>query len=254
MPADVVAPILSVRDLDVRYGAVRALKDVSLEVNEGELVGLVGPNGAGKSTLLMTIAGVLKPKAGTVDFDGRSVIGDTPERIVRRGDAEVLGDREPREDATALRHERDAAGPARAEDLKSRYEQLYERFPLLLERKNSPAGQLSGGEQQQLAIGRALLSGPKLLLIDEPSLGLAPQIVEKVFDVIDMLKSEGATILLVEQNAIATVQMSDRTYLLSGGRIEMEGSAADFEGREDIFGSVYLGGAAAGRQGEGQTA
>jgi branched-chain amino acid transport system ATP-binding protein len=254
MPADVVAPILSVRDLDVRYGAVRALKDVSLEVNEGELVGLVGPNGAGKSTLLMTIAGVLKPKAGTVDFDGRSVIGDTPERIVRRGVALVPERRRIFARLTVAENLRVAAGPARAEDLKSRYEQLYERFPLLLERKNSPAGQLSGGEQQQLAIGRALLSGPKLLLIDEPSLGLAPQIVEKVFDVIDMLKSEGATILLVEQNAIATVQMSDRTYLLSGGRIEMEGSAADFEGREDIFGSVYLGGAAAGRQGEGQTA
>jgi branched-chain amino acid transport system ATP-binding protein len=253
MPADAAAPILAVRDLDVRYGAVRALRGVTLDVREGELVGLVGPNGAGKSTLLMTIAGVLKPKAGTIELNGSSVIGDTPERIVRRGVALVPERRRIFARLTVAENLRVAAGIARAEDLPARYEQLYERFPLLHDRRDSPAGQLSGGEQQQLAIGRALLSGPKLLLIDEPSLGLAPQIVEKVFEIIDALRSEGATILLVEQNALATVEMSDRTYLLGGGQIEMTGTAADFEGRDDIFGSVYLGAAAAGPQGEGQT-
>jgi branched-chain amino acid transport system ATP-binding protein len=233
---------------------VRALRGVSLEVNAGELVGLVGPNGAGKSTLLMTIAGVLKPKDGTVELDGQSVVGETPERIVRRGVALVPERRRIFARLTVGENLRVAAGIARHEDLKDRYEQLYERFPLLHDRRDSPAGQLSGGEQQQLAIGRALLSGPKLLLIDEPSLGLAPQVVEKVFEIIDTLRSEGATILLVEQNALATVEMSDRTYLLSSGQIEMTGRAADFEGREDIFGSVYLGAAAAGPQDEGQTA
>jgi branched-chain amino acid transport system ATP-binding protein len=234
--------MLRLTDVSVHYGRIAAVNDLSLEVNEGELVGLVGHNGAGKSTTLWTITGVLKPTSGEITFEGRSIGGASPEEILRLGIALVPENRrifgrltvgENLRIATSARRDRGAA----AADI----ERMIERFEALGRYYDRSGSKLSGGEQQQLAIARALLARPKLLLLDEPTLGLAPLIVDRVFEILVELKEEGTTILLVEQNAARTIEVADHTYVLrSGGRIAFHGTAAELAKVGD-FESAYIG-------------
>ena len=232
--------MLSVNGLDVRYGAIQAVRGIDLEVAEGEIVALLGANGAGKSTTLKAIVG-LAPGRGSIRFAGESIIGSDTEDIVRRGLTLVPEGRRIFPSLTvaenltlgaALRRDADAAARSRAEVL--------ELFPVLAERAQQPAGTLSGGQQQQLAIGRALMSAPRLLLLDEPSLGLAPQIVDDIFDLILNLKARGLTILLVEQDAVAALDIADRAYVMANGRIVMSG-AADMLRNSEHVARAYLG-------------
>lgn len=230
--------VLKVEDLHVSYGNVPALKGVSLHVSDGEMVGVVGPNGAGKSTLLLSIAGALKPIVGGVQFCGNDIGSRQPEEIVRLGVALVP---ERRRIFANLTVEENlvvsTASKTRSCSEIKELDRVYDRFPVLAERRQSSGGSLSGGQQQQLAIARALLAKPKLLLVDEPSLGLAPLIVEQVFDALRTLREEGVSILLVEQNAVATIGMSDRVYLLRRGEIEHEGASGNDSERSLILDS-----------------
>ena len=227
--------LLSVADLHVSYGRVPALRGVSLKVRRGEMVGVVGPNGAGKSTLLLTIAGVLRPVQGGVQLGDESLVRQAPEDIVRKGVSLVPERRHIFAQLTVEENLKVAAATRTEKQQTTRdLEELYERFPILGERRASRGGNLSGGQQQQLAIARALLTRPQLLLVDEPSLGLAPILVERVFDSLAALRDEGVSILLVEQNALATIEMSDRIYVLRRGEIALEGEGTDATIRADI--------------------
>ena len=235
--------MLEVAGLRVDYGAIRAVHDVSLSVAEGELVALLGANGAGKSTTLMCIAGALRASGGSVRLEGRDVTAARPEAMVRRGVATVPETRDVFPDLTVAENlqlgayvrRADAAGVA--ED-RARMQAM---FPVLAERASQPAGTLSGGEQQMLVIARAMMSRPRILLLDEPSLGLAPTIVEQIFEMIAALKASGLTILLVEQNASKALAVADRAYVMRLGRIEVEGSAAELAAATDLK-SLYLAG------------
>jgi branched-chain amino acid transport system ATP-binding protein len=234
--------MLKITDLSVHYGRVRAVQSLSLEVNEGELVGLVGHNGAGKTTTLMTITGALRPAAGDIVFQGSSLIGRSPDAILRAGISLVPEGRrifgrlsvgENLKIGATTRSDRKQA----EQDVK----RMLERFPVLERDWAKSGAKLSGGEQQQLAIARALLSRPRLLLLDEPTLGLAPLMVDRVFEILADLRSDGVTILLVEQNAARTIEIADRTYVMrSGGRIEFHGTAEELAQRAD-FETAYIG-------------
>ena len=234
--------MLRLTDVSVHYGRVAAVQKLTLEVNEGELVGIVGHNGAGKSTTLWAITGVLKPSAGQITFEEKSLVGVSPDGILRRGVALVPENRrifgrlsvgENLQIGTSGRRDRRAVHA----DIKA----MCERFPVLGAYYDRPGSKLSGGEQQQLAIARALLARPRLLLLDEPTLGLAPLIVDQVFEILQELKEEGVTILLVEQNAARTIEVADRTYVMrSGGRIQFHGTAKELAGIGD-FETAYIG-------------
>jgi branched-chain amino acid transport system ATP-binding protein len=234
--------LLRLSDLSVHYGRIPAVQHLSLEVNEGELVGLVGHNGAGKSTTLWTITGVLRPSSGDITFNGRSLVGRAPDAILRMGIALVPENRriftrlsvgENLRIGTSARKDRRQADA----DIKK----MCERFSALGSYFGRRASTLSGGEQQQLAIARALLSRPRLLLLDEPTLGLAPLIVDRVFETLQELHQEGVTILLVEQNAARTIEVADRTYVLrSGGRIAFQGTQEELAEVGD-FEAAYIG-------------
>ncbi len=221
----------------------RALRGVSLEVKEGELVALIGVNGAGKTTVLSTISGVIKPVQGSISFLGEPIAGRSPETITRLGIAAVPEGREIFPSLTVEENLRLGAfiRKNRAEYAKD-LEQTFQLFPILGERINQPGGTLSGGEQQQLAIARALMSHPSLLMLDEPSLGLAPALVDQIFELISVLHQRGTTILLVEQNVDRTLDIADRAYLLNTGRVQLSGAPEALRSRVDIE-SVYLGGA-----------
>lgn len=230
--------VISASSLTVRYGAVTALRDVSVEVKRGEIVGVLGPNGAGKSTLMRTLAGVHKPASGTVLFEGRPVAGGAPERAARAGLRLVPEGRRifgPLTVEENLRLGSERRGAALRDDL----EAAYERFPILGERRTQAAGTLSGGEQQQLAIARALMAHPRVILYDEPSLGLAPRIVDQIFSLIAHLRDEGVTSVLVEQNARLALEMSDRAYVLAAGVVTAEGRSSELAGLD--LASLYLG-------------
>ncbi len=232
--------------LSARYGAVAALRDVSLEVRAGELVALIGANGAGKSTLLRAIAGLLVPAAGRVALDGRDVTGQTPEAMIRAGVALVPERRRVFADLTVLDNlELGGYALPRGRDFRSRLdaglEEAYRLFPVLRRRRGQLAGTLSGGEQQMLAIGRALMSRPRLLLCDEPSLGLAPLVVQEIMRLLSTLREAGATILLVEQNARMALRSADRAYVLEVGRVVLSGAGADLL-EDDQLKAAYLGG------------
>lgn len=234
--------MLRLSDVWVHYGRIAAVQGISLEVNQGELVGLVGHNGAGKTTTLNTIAGVLKPTSGEITFEGVSIAGLPPDQILRAGISLVPENRrifsrltvaENLKIGTTGRRDRAAA--------QADIDRMLERFPVLGTYRDRSGAKLSGGEQQQLAIARALLSRPKLLLLDEPTLGLAPLMVDRVFEILAELKREGVTILLVEQNAARTIEVADRTYVLrSGGRIQFHGTAEELQKMAD-FESAYIG-------------
>lgn len=236
--------MLRLDDVQTQYGAIVALRGVSLEVNEGELVALVGVNGAGKTTLLSTVAGVMRPRRGMITFEGEPIAGLTPETVVRKGIAMVPEDREIFSDLTVEENLRLGAYIRRNRgEYGADLDRMYELFPILRERFRQDAGTLSGGEQQQLAIARALMSHPRLLMLDEPSLGLAPKIVDHVFALIEQLHRDGMTILLVEQNVAKSLAIADRAYLLNMGRVQASGTPADLRQAVDME-SVYLGGGA----------
>jgi branched-chain amino acid transport system ATP-binding protein len=224
--AERAAPrLLDVEGLTVAYGAVVAVRDVSLSVAPGEIVATLGPNGAGKSTLLRAVAGAQKPQRGTISFDGRPLHGLTPEAVVRRGVALVPEGRHVFPNLTV--HENLTVGAIARSDrdeMQADAERWLERFPILGDRSSQLAGTLSGGEQQQLAIARALMSRPRMLLLDEPSLGLAPIFVDRIFELVAELRSDGVTVLLVEQNVHRALDVADRAYVLSVGSVVASGA------------------------------
>ena len=234
--------MLDINDINVYYGAIHAIKGVSLTVNEGEIVTLIGANGAGKSTTLRTISGLLKPKTGTIKFLNKDIAGMPANKIVREGISQVPEGRKIFAEMTVMenlelgafiRDDKDGI----AQDLKM----VFGRFPRLEERKLQMAGTLSGGEQQMLAMGRALMSRPKLLLLDEPSMGLAPLLIKEIFNIIVDINQTGTTVLLVEQNANMALSIANRAYVLETGRITISGDAKKLAASEDIR-KAYLGG------------
>jgi branched-chain amino acid transport system ATP-binding protein len=231
--------MLSVADLHVSYGGIAALSGVSLEVPIGSVVALVGANGAGKSTTLNTISGLLRPQLGSITFEGEEIAGWRPERIVGRGIVQVPEGRQVLAPLT-VEENLQLGAYTRSGSVAADLENIYQRFPRLGERRGQLAGLLSGGEQQMLAIGRALMARPRLLMMDEPSLGLAPLVVQEVFHIISDLKGQGATILLVEQNARKALQVADYAYVLEGGAIIREGPAAQLRDDPMII-DAYLG-------------
>lgn len=234
--------ILRVENLSVYYGNIRALKGISLKVEEGEVVSLIGANGAGKTTTLQTISGLLDAKEGDILFNEKSIKKEKTFQITREGIAQVP---EGRRVFAGLSVEDNLklgtiAVDRSDEENQKELKKIYELFPVLEERKNQKAGTLSGGEQQMLAMGRALLTNPKVLLLDEPSMGLSPLFVDKIFDTIRILKEEGRTILLVEQNANLALDIADRAYVLETGKIVKEGKASDLKADPDVK-AAYLG-------------
>lgn len=234
--------ILHVDDLNVYYGSIHAVKGISFDVEEGEIVTLIGANGAGKSTTLNTVAGLLKPREVKVEFEGESLLGIPPHTIVSKGMALCpegrrvflqMSVRENLEMGAFTR--RDSA------EIADSLEMVFDRFPRLKEREGQSAGTLSGGEQQMLAMGRALMSKPRLLMLDEPSMGLAPILVQEIFNIIKSLHETGTTVLLVEQNARMALSVADRAYVLETGRVSMSGNAADLA-NDDRVKQAYLGG------------
>ena len=235
------ACLLKVEDIHVYYGSIHAIKGVSFEVNEGEIVTLIGANGAGKSTTLNTVSGLLRPRSGLITFEGRSIVGIGASRVVALGMALCPEGRRVFQQMT-VRENLEMGGFSRPkEEIPASLENVFERFPRLKEREKQVAGTLSGGEQQMLAMGRALMSKPKLLMLDEPSMGLAPILVEQIFDIIKELHAAGTTILLVEQNAQMALSVADRAYVLGTGRITISGDARDVLA-DDRVREAYLGG------------
>ena len=236
--------MLHVSDLHVGYGAIRALRGVSLDVEEGEVVALIGANGAGKSTLLRTISGVLQPTGGDVRFEGQSLCGLAEDRIVRRGVLQVQEGRGILTRMTVRENlEMGAYGRSDRPGIRQDMEMVFDKFPVLRERQRQFGATLSGGEQQMLAIGRALMARPKLLMLDEPSLGLAPMLVQEIFRIIMDFKREKRTILLVEQNARKALLCADRGYVLETGSIRLSGTGDALLKSEEVQ-AAYLGGRA----------
>ena len=238
----VVNKMLKIDNLEVAYGNIRAIKGISLEVNQGEIVTLIGSNGAGKSTTLRAISGILKPKSGSITFNGERIEGVEGHDIVAKGICQSPEGRrifpkmsvdENLDLGAFLRN--DKAGIA------ADRERVLDLFPKLRERIDQKAGTMSGGEQQMLAVGRALMGSPKLLLLDEPSMGLAPVLVDMIFETIEKINKQGTTILLVEQNALAALNVADRAYVLESGSIKMSGKAADLISNDEVT-KAYLGG------------
>jgi branched-chain amino acid transport system ATP-binding protein len=229
----VSTPALAVEELEVRHGAVRAVRGLSLEVDSGEIVGLIGPNGAGKSSTLHAIMGLVRPAAGDIRLNGESVAGRNPEDVARRGIALVPeGRRIFAELSVDENLQLGLAGRRRRNGIETDLERIYELFPIVKEFRKRQAGALSGGQQQQLAIARALVADPEVLLLDEPSLGLSPKMVDVVFEVLEEIRARGLAILLVEQRAQRTVALADRSYVMSNGSLRLTlgpESAADTE-------------------------
>jgi branched-chain amino acid transport system ATP-binding protein len=233
--------MLEVNNLNVFYGKSQALHDISLKVNEKEIVALVGANGAGKTTLLNTISGVLRPASGNVDFLGKRIDGLAPHNIVQLGISQIPEGRKLFSDMTVLENLEMGAYASKAwRRRKETFEQVYQIFPVLKERRRQSASKLSGGERQMVAIGRGLMSSPRLCMFDEPSYGLAPKLFSEVLEVIKHLREQGLTVLLVEQNVRNTLEIADRAYVLENGRIVLEGKGKDLLQDERVR-KAYLG-------------
>ena len=237
--------MLEVDQITTRYGAITALHAASLEVREGELVALVGPNGAGKTTLLNTVAGLLRPATGSVRFEGNDITGAEPARLVRAGLALVPEHRRIFKDLTVEENLRLGGSTASSHDRRVRLDEAGELFPVLRLKWTTHAGYLSGGEAQQLAVARALMSNPRLLLLDEPTLGLAPTMVDVVFDLLQRLREQGRTLLVVEQNATRVLHLADRAYLLRTGNVVATGTGAELAASTSLFDS-FIGTEASG--------
>ena len=231
--------ILEIKDLQVRYGGIEAVKGISLEVPEGEIVTLIGANGAGKSSTLRTIAGLVKPAAGSIIFNGEDITGMDANEIVKRGITLVPEGRRIFPDMTVLENLKIGAY-LRKDDLTEDLEWVFSLFPRLKERSWQAGGTLSGGEQQMLAVGRALMSRPKVIMMDEPSLGLAPIIVKGIFDIIKEINKQGVTVLLIEQNANMALKTADIGYVMETGRITLQGTGAELLTNEAVK-AAYLG-------------
>ena len=236
-----MAQILKATNLNVYYGAIHAIKDVSFEVNEGEIVTLIGANGAGKSTTLQTVSGLLRSRTGSIEFCGENISHLPSYKIVEKGLAQVPEGRRIFLQMSVQENLEMGAYTQSAAWADEELERVYAQFPRLSERRRQTAGTLSGGEQQMLAIGRALMSRPKLLMLDEPSMGLAPILVEQIFDIIRELHKAGTTILLVEQNAQMALSVADRAYVLETGRISLSGTGAELAASDEVR-KAYLGG------------
>lgn len=233
--------MLEVKDLEVYYGVIQAIKGISFEVNEGEVIALIGANGAGKTTTLHTITGLLSPKKGSVLFNGQDITKIPAHKIVGLGMAHVPEGRRVFAQFTVLQNlKMGAYTRSDKNEIEETLEKVYKRFPRLEERKNQLAGTLSGGEQQMLAMGRALMSKPKIILMDEPSMGLSPILVNEIFDIIQSVSASGTTVLLVEQNAKKALSIADRAYVLETGKIVLDGDAKDLMNNDSIK-RAYLG-------------
>ena len=233
--------MLEVKDLEVFYGVIQAIKGVSFEVNEGEVIALIGANGAGKTTILHTITGLVAPKKGSILFEGKEITKVPAHKIVSMGMAHVPEGRRVFSELSVYENLKMGAYTRKDKaEIEDTLEKVYRRFPRLKERRNQMAGTLSGGEQQMLAMGRALMSKPKIILMDEPSMGLSPILVNEIFDIIQSVSKEGTTVLLVEQNAKKALSIADRAYVLETGKIRMEGNASELLENEEIK-KAYLG-------------
>ena len=234
--------MLEVKDLNVYYGAIHAIKNISFEVNEGEIITLIGANGAGKTTTLHAVSGLLKPKSGSIHFCGKEITHTDAYKIPKLGLAQVPEGRRVFANMTVMENlEMGAYIRNGKENLNEEYERIFERLPRLKERRKQAAGTLSGREQQMLAIGRALMSKPKMLLLDEPSMGLSPILVQEIFSIIQDVNKTGVTVLLVEQNAKMALNIANRAYVLETGQVVMSGDAKELSNNEQVR-KAYLGG------------
>lgn len=233
--------LLEIKNLEVNYGVIKAIKGVSFDVNEGEIIALIGANGAGKTTILHTITGLIQAKKGSIVFDGKELTKTPPHKIVSMGMAHVPEGRRIFQQLSVLENLKLGAYTRKDKsEIASTLKMVYERFPRLEERKNQVAGTLSGGEQQMLAMGRALMSKPRIILMDEPSMGLSPLLVSEIFDIIKEINESGTTVLLVEQNAKKALSIADRAYVLETGKITLSGDAKDLINDESVK-KAYLG-------------
>lgn len=233
--------LLEIKDLEVNYDVIKAIKGVSFDVNEGEIIALIGANGAGKTTILHTITGLIQAKKGSIVFDGKELTKTPPHKIVSMGMAHVPEGRRIFQQLSVLENLKLGAYTRKDKsEIASTLKMVYERFPRLEERKNQVAGTLSGGEQQMLAMGRALMSKPRIILMDEPSMGLSPLLVSEIFDIIKVINESGTTVLLVEQNAKKALSIADRAYVLETGKITLSGDAKDLINDESVK-KAYLG-------------
>ncbi|MCI9353744.1 MAG: ABC transporter ATP-binding protein [Firmicutes bacterium] len=234
--------MLKIKNLNVYYGHIHAIKGISLRVEEGEIVSLIGANGAGKTTTMQTISGLLRAKSGSIDFMGRNLMKTEPHKIVELGIAQVLEGRRVFANLTVKENIQMGSYTVKdsLEGLRQARKDIYDKFPRLRERKEQLAGTLSGGEQQMLAMGRALMTRPRLLILDEPSMGLSPLLVKEIFEIIKEVNKSGVTVLLVEQNAKMALSVSDRAYVLETGKISIEGKAEELMKNESIK-KAYLG-------------
>ena len=234
--------MLKVENLSVHYGMIQAVRDVSFEVNEGEVVSLIGANGAGKTTILRTLSGLVRPSAGKIQFLGKEIQKMPAQKIVAGGLSQVPEGRHVFPGLTVMENlEMGAFLKKNREENQANLKKVFSRFPRLEERKNQDAATLSGGEQQMLAMGRALMSTPKLLLLDEPSMGLAPIFIQEIFDIIQDIQRQGTTVLLIEQNANKALAISDRGYVLETGKIVLSGTGKELASSEEVR-KAYLGG------------
>ena len=234
--------LLEVKNLEVYYGVICALKGISFEVNEGEIVSLIGANGAGKTTMMQSVVGMIPKKSGSVIFDGKDIRKTPCHKIVQLGMTQVPEGRRIFQELTVYENLMMGAYTVRDQQrFKTELDAAFERFPRLAERRNQIAGTLSGGEQQMLAMSRALMIRPKLLMLDEPSMGLAPILVDQIFEIIKELNAQGTTILLVEQNASKALQIADRAYVLETGSITLSGTGAELSSSDEVR-KAYLGG------------
>ncbi|HIR10957.1 MAG TPA: ABC transporter ATP-binding protein [Candidatus Fimenecus excrementavium] len=233
--------MLEIKDLEVCYGVIRAIKGISFEVNQGEVIALIGANGAGKTTILHTITGLVPAKSGSILFEGKELTKTPAHKIVSMGMAHVPEGRRIFQQLSVLENLKLGAYTRKDKnEIAQSLKMVYERFPRLEERKNQVAGTLSGGEQQMLAMGRALMSKPRIILMDEPSMGLSPLLVTEIFDIIKVISESGTTVLLVEQNAKKALSIADRAYVLETGNITLSGKASDLMNNESVQ-KAYLG-------------